>query len=192
MADPMTDADKPDPGAEFLQRLLAEGEAERVEKLSHEELLSELEGEGYPASRIPTEEQLLARLTARAAREGKSLPLPPPTTPTSPPAPTSSQAPGRFVTIRTRRVPQLVWLLAAALGLFLIVVNWPETIAKPPHDAQEAAELRAKAKSACDASDYGACRALLDQASAIDAAGESDPEVQAERKKIAEWTRQRP
>ena len=42
-----------------------------------------------------------------------------------------------------------------------------------------------------DAGDYGACRELLDRAGALDPTGESDPVVQAERAKIAEWVQQR-
>jgi hypothetical protein len=67
---------KPDPeaGGRYLMNLLAEQEAERIENLSDEEFLAELKATGRDARPVPSAEELIAKVKARAAREANSAP----------------------------------------------------------------------------------------------------------------------
>jgi hypothetical protein len=60
---------KPDParGWIFVEKLLAEEELARLDKLTDQELEAELDAEGPPPARVPSAEELLAKARARAA-----------------------------------------------------------------------------------------------------------------------------
>lgn len=57
--------------------------------------------------------------------------------------------------------------------------------APAPEWAQHAMGLRRAARAACDARDGAKCRALLDEARAIDPRGDEAPDVQALRRLAA-------
>jgi len=88
---------------------------------------------------------------------------------------------------RTRWV---VLLAAAAMGLAAVLaVPSVTSVSRPdpgPDDSvkKEAAKLRHEAFAACDARRSQECREKLDQARALDPAGDRDPEVQARRRAL--------
>jgi hypothetical protein len=119
-------------------------------------------------------------------------------------APLSSIAPGR----RRRRRPVVLWVAAAAtvtVGAAALVTALqpaPEPHAPPAPTASPstpgpspsvvpsptaapdliaAADLRGRAAAACEAAQWSACLARLDQARALDPAGDGAPSVQAIR-----------
>ncbi len=125
----MSDTEKkPDPlrGALFLANLVAEGEARRIEALSDEEFLAEQKQSGRDPSRVPTTEELLARVKARAARQEADAGRPPRASDVvDDPAPRSRVLP-------IRRSSRLVWILAAAAVVLLILaaLNKPAIVAR--------------------------------------------------------------
>ncbi len=73
----MSTTRKPDPnaGALFLAKLLAEDEADRIESMSDEEFLAEQRRTGRDRVRVPTTEELLTRVKAKAeARQAAARP----------------------------------------------------------------------------------------------------------------------
>jgi hypothetical protein len=165
--------DKPDPARAwtFAEDLLAQEEAERIEKLSGEELHAEMRKDGIDPARVASGQELIERAIARAA------------TPRA-----------RVVPMR-RRPPRVVWLLAAALGVaiaaiaVLAIVRRPGNLASgvpwpTPHETAET--LRDQAVESCEKSAWAACRAKLDEAARLDPAGESEERVQKARREIEE------
>jgi hypothetical protein len=57
-----------------------------------------------------------------------------------------------------------------------------------PSPQELAAAMRAEAFAACDAQTWDECTRKLDEASAIDPAGEADPRVTAARKAVTDGT----
>jgi hypothetical protein len=209
----------------FLEELLAQDEAERLEKLSDEELSAELQRHGLDPH-VPDEDEIRAQLAAFAAARGTALrwdtgepapsaassfprlePLEPSSVRPAPAGDPARSPRARRIHPRTSRV---LWLIAAALGVALVVLlvrerrtimAWLEplpTITPDDHHApgppprELAAKLRHDAHGNCAFGDWKQCAAMLDLAKELDPAGEADPEVQAERKQIEEGTRPRP
>ncbi len=189
---------KPDPlrGALFLANLAAEGEARRIEGLSDEEFLAEQKQNGRDLSRVPTTEELLARVKARAARQEADAGGPPQASDVvDDPAPRSRVIP-------IRRPWRLVGIVAAAAVVVLILaaMNRPVIIARPhegpddngplpPSTQHELAEkLRYDAIGSCQQGAWAICKDMLDHAAQIDPAGETTERVQKARAEIAKST----
>jgi hypothetical protein len=83
-----------------------------------------------------------------------------------------------------RRVLRMAVLLAAVLGLFLVVVRLPkqppDTSPPPAHRAQE---LRNQAFADCDAQRWDQCLRELNAARELDPAGEQDARVRQYRER---------
>ncbi len=65
----MSTPEKPDPdrGGEYLMKLLAEDEADRIEAMSDEEFLAYRKRKGHDRRPVPTAAELIAKVQARAA-----------------------------------------------------------------------------------------------------------------------------
>jgi hypothetical protein len=113
--------EKPDPdrAARFFAQLVGDEEAARVQSLSDEELQAEMAREGHSIAEVPSYEALMARVAARAGREGRTgLPTKP------------------VVPLRRPSRTRLWLLLAAALAVVLVVIAFTygqDRIAHPNH-----------------------------------------------------------
>ena len=195
----MSSQEKPDlvRGWLYVEDLLGEDEAERVAKLSAEEVRAELRAEGLDPEQVPSAEDFLARAEAKAARRA-AVPRLAPVVPLAP-------------TRRASRVPRLPWLVAAGFLLLLgglaateggAIVAWlrqaPEPIlpdnekGPPPTPHELADKLRDEANAACDGKLWGLCGDKLDEATKLDPAGDSEPRVAQMRAAIIENTTFRP
>jgi hypothetical protein len=180
----------------FVEKLLAEEDAGRVERLSDKELEDEMRAGGYDPALVPSAEVLLARVEARAAERAK----------------TEAEAQGaRVIPMRPpRRSHWVLTLVAAMFALFIVVMvrqgpaivaffkhepaeigpdnSWsPPRAPAPPTPAQKEAEaFRDKAVTHCDHMQWSMCRLNLDYAQALDPAGEDSPRVQKARAQIRE------
>lgn len=103
-----------------------------------------------------------------------------------PPAPVSAARPGRP---RAAVVVPIVLALAAAVALVVEAERSPRPVASPPPpetSAERAVSLRREAGEACGQQKWQACLEDLDEARALDAAGDQAPEIQALRRAAAE------
>jgi hypothetical protein len=183
----------------FVERLLAEEMAESVESMSDERVAAELRKGGVDPARIPSAEQLLARVEPRAAvgPDGAKE--------------AGSRGAGRVVALDERRRTRWVLMLAAAMFVLVVVVvikQVPAIVAYwrhgthdkfqigpdndwvpprgPPTPHEQAEALRDEAVAACEGWLWAMCRGKLDEAQKLDPAGESAERVQAARREILE------
>jgi hypothetical protein len=178
--------DKPDPARGWLhiEKLLALDETERLEKLSDADFEDEMRAKGRDPARVPSAADLLARATERARKREAS-----------------DKPPARVVPLRSPRV-RPVWWIAAALALLILAVLATQGAAiiarfkgdsirpdddwrprrPPPHEVAE--KTRDEALGACERALWGLCEQKLDDARAIDPAGESEERVQKARRDI--------
>jgi hypothetical protein len=118
------------------------------------------------------------------------------------PAEPEAKAPAPPPKVRPARTRRAVWLIAAAIGamvLLLIVMNGAAIVAffkgepirpddewvpwkQEPTPQQRAAAIRKDAYTACADGLWVTCEAKLDEAKAIDPAGETDPRVVVARR----------
>jgi hypothetical protein len=176
-----------------VANMAIDDEARRLEGLSQEELDREVAATGRdPAAERTKGAALAARLLAeRAARAGEG-------------AGARAPADGPAVS-RGPRSARRIWLLAAALALAVLlafesstIVAWLEgptpaptigpTPEREPPPTQVAARARDEARDACQKEQWGLCARKLDEAKALDPAGETQPGVQALRSAIEEHT----
>lgn len=203
----MSTPDKPDPARawKFVQKLLDDEEVERIEKLSDEELDTELRAHGRDPARLPSAEELLAKVEARASAKAEARAG---VTAEARAGVTAQKAPVVPLTPR-KRMPWAVWIAAAILGalvLAFVATNGAAIVALfrgtdeirrddlgPPQREgvqQRALTLRDEAERACREKLWGACEDKLDEAMKLDAAGESEARVWNMRSAIAEsWQR---
>jgi hypothetical protein len=172
-------------GWDVAMDLLADQELERLEAMSDSEVTRELYAEGVYPSDIPSADHLEARAQGRAAAKEESLT-----------APAAVRAP-------PRRVPVVVWLLAAALcavAIAVLATRAPQVIARwkaapassaapsvppPSLQASRAAALRNDAARACERGLWETCAQRLDDARSFDPTGELDDGVTRMRAEIA-------
>jgi hypothetical protein len=168
--------DKQDPARAWVRAedLLAQEEAERIEKLSGEELRAEMRKDGIDAARVPSGQELIERAMARAATQ--RAPVAPAVTP------------------MRRRPSRVVWLLAAALGVPIVAIAVLAYVRRPgnlasgvpwPTPREMAEKLRDEAVENCAEGAWAACRGRLDEAARLDPGGESEERVQKARGEIA-------
>jgi hypothetical protein len=190
-----------------VEDMLAVDEAERVAKLSNEELEAELRAEGFDLEALPSAEVLLARAEAKlkkrdAAREAARSAI----TVRYRSGPASSRRPGA----EQKRSWTPEWLAAAAvLALVASAVGFVEreSIARwlngdrvitpdearvpspsPPSALEAAAHLREEAQDAWDHGQWKRCGEKLDEAAKLDPAGDKDPHVKDLRDDVARYT----
>jgi hypothetical protein len=180
---------KPDParGWQCAMKLLAEEELERLDKMSDEDVATEMRAEGLDPTRVPSVEKLLVKvpdaeqLLAKVPAGARVVPLEP-----------------------RRRTRWVVWLAAAALGALgvaTLAVKAPAVVAwwhggkspdigadaaqRPPSELVRAEALRDDTERACQRRLWGTCESKLDEASLLDPAGERQPRVVRMRGDIA-------
>jgi hypothetical protein len=181
-------SDKPDTarGWQFVQKLLADEDVERLDDATDEEVERQMKAQGVRAARVPDVEKLVANVATRrdkyrdnAAKKAVAVVRPP---------------------SRTRWI---AWLAAAAIGaaVVVLVAKRQEVIAlfhrepAPPRPLQKpediilvrqerANALRREAFAACDQASWTLCEVRLDEARSLDPKGEEDPRVQEARKQI--------
>jgi hypothetical protein len=180
---------KPDParGWQYAMKLIAEEELERLDKMSDEEVADEMRAEGLDPTRVPSVETLLAKvpdaeqLLAKVPAGARVVPLAP-----------------------RRRTRWVVWLAAAAvgaLGVAILAMKGPAVVAswhggkpadigadaapRPPSELVRAEALRDEAERACQRKLWGTCESRLDEASALEPAGERQARVVRMRGEIA-------
>jgi hypothetical protein len=149
-------------------------EEDRVAALSDEDFAREMRALPEPL-RVPSVKEVLGRAGARTIVST----LPP----------------------RPNKVPVVVWLIAAALGMVLVVfvLERPDRSAAErrgatgastseneatPTSSQQAQKLRRDAVTACAQGLFAACEGNLNEARELDPAGESEPVVQQARKSV--------
>ena len=99
-----------------------------------------------------------------------------------PPAPVSAARPWRP---RAAVLVPIALALAAAVALVVEAQRSPPPVASPPRSetsAERAVSLRREAGEACGQQKWQACLEDLDEARALDAAGDQAPEIQALRR----------
>jgi hypothetical protein len=185
----MTTPAEPDPdaGARFLEKLLA-GDPARLDVATDEQVVAMMDAANVEAPEPESVEQVLARgqrrareRAARAARPaGASV--------------TKAKGPPKKTIPRTAWVAGALVAAAAAAVVAATVAGGskhePEAIGpdRPgpgPTPVQQAKRLRNEAFAACDTQDLLMCGKKLDEAKALDPAGESEPRVVEARKLLA-------
>jgi hypothetical protein len=182
--------ERPDPvvGALFVANLVADEESARIESLSEEELLAEMQREGEAPPPAMGVEDLLAKVSARAAGQGRVVGPEPAATAKAPTPPE-----GRVVPLSRRR-PRTAWWAAAAASVAAIVgaatLEGPVIVShfRPPTPQEKAEGLRDEAIADCARGSWGPCAQRLDEAARLDPAGESAERVQKAREAIAKAT----
>jgi hypothetical protein len=173
-----------------IERVADEAELARIDALGDEELDRELRQAGIdPDAAAGVVKEGLSRSRAPAplgvtSAEARSQPAPSASRNT--PGPRGSRGANEP---RARAVRWVAWAAAAALvgAVALVLARRDDGVAQPaPADAaprdpeaqrREAARLRAEASDACARSQWTRCEENLDQARALDPAGEADPSV---------------
>ncbi len=160
-------------GARKRREASDSGEEDRIAALSDEDFAREMGALPEPP-RVPSVKEVLGRAGART------------TVSTLPP--------------RANKVPAVVWLIAAALGMVLVVfvLERPQRAAErresigpstsvsgtPAASSERAQKLRRDAVNVCAQALFGACEGKLNEARELDPEGESDPIVQEARKSV--------
>jgi len=152
----------PEEAWKALEKIAVQDEAERVAELSDAELDAELRAEGFDPPRVRARGAAIAdELMRRGARTRQKV---------NPP--------------RRRRTSWTVALVAAALAAAGIagaaILSLPHR--RAPTTEDRAAQLRREAAEACAEALWGRCEDKLDEARALDPAGDSDPVVGALRR----------
>lgn len=177
----MTTPDQPEEldheaGARFLTKLLAEDPA-KLCVATDEQVDAMMDAAGIEVGQPETAEQMLARVERR--RRERQAVAPKKAAPKKP-------------------VSGVVWVAgavvaaAAAAGVAMEIgprpgpgAIGPEPPSSLPAPRELAARLRREALAACNARDFAACTAKLDEAKGLDPAGESEPRVVAARAAVA-------
>ena len=194
----MSDADKRDPerGLGFVEKLLVEDEAERIEKLSGDELRAELRAAGVDPARVPDGKELQRRLLAggnekrrRRCQRRRACADAPKGEPRRPDPTLAAHrvAPGR----RARhRHPVRADVDPRSSPASTTSGNTRDEAPRPTrHEAAE--NLRDEAMDRCAQAAWNACRDKLDEAARLDPAGESEPRVKKSRADITRRTQGR-
>ncbi len=186
-------APDPDAGARFLEKLL-EGDPARLDVATDEQVVAMMDAAGATAPEPETVEQVLARgerrAKERAARAARPADLH-----------AASVTKGKGAPPRTRRaIPRSAWVAGAVVAAAAAAIvaarvtsesnREPEAIvpdrpAPPLTPAEQASKLRDEAILSCEFQEYAACSKKLDEARALDPAGESEPRVIEARKVLA-------
>jgi hypothetical protein len=186
--------DKPDlaRGWQFIEKLLAADDPERLDQASDEEVERQMREQGVHVSRVPSVEELMARVAERAAKRNERA--------------------GRASAAKVKSLPRsrwVPWVVGAALCILLVllVVQRRQIIAWFTRDSMVAPDdwqneklvrqervdaLRREGFEACAESMWTQCEGKLDEAKRLDPGGEADPRVRAAREAIDDARRPRP
>jgi len=186
-------AEKPGPAKDwlFVDKLLAEEELERIDKLSEKDVDDELRARGVDPARIPSAERLLAGAEAKAAQsaeEKKEKEKEEKKEPGGGGEGTSGASGAKVVRLPFHRKvgPWIVGLVVAGGAGTVIAERSVEMLAAhPPPDTERAAKLREEAFAACDAAQWTECARKLNDAKGVDPDGERDARVVRAREAIA-------
>jgi hypothetical protein len=179
---------KPDParGWQFVEKLLVEEELAELEKMSVDEVESELRARGLDPSRVSSAEELVAGAQARAARKNGA-------TTKADAGPSAAKVVP--MPVRSKKARWLTMLAAAALGVLIwMVVAQPHAkridvdSALPRSSRARAELLRDDAAKECAEARWSACEERLDAAQRLDEAGESEARVVGMRRAIEQAT----
>jgi hypothetical protein len=174
----------PDRGARFLKKLLEDDPA-HLDVATDDEVERMMDAAGIQVKSVPTADELIA-LADKRAREQAPAPAPPPR------SRARRMSPVAFAAVLVLGAGGIVALLnSAAIVAYLKGEPigpdrpWSPPTARP--SPQElAAAMRTEAFAACDAQKWEECTRKLDDASAIDPAGEADPRVTAARTAVTD------
>jgi hypothetical protein len=183
----------PDAGARFLEKLLADDPA-RLDVATDEQVVAMMDAAGVEAPEPETAEQVLARAERRARERAARA-----AHPAVEHAASVTKVKGAPPRMR-KTIPRTAWVagaIVAAAAAAIVAVEitseskrGPEAIgpdrpAPPLTPAEQAGKLRDEAILACEFQDYAGCSKKLDEAKALDPAGESEPRVVEARKVLA-------
>jgi len=185
----VTETGKPDPdrGARFLEKLMEDDPA-HLDVATDEEVERMMDAAGVQVKSVPTADELIARAEKLAQQRA----------PTGPPPPHAPRS-------RVRRMGPvaIAALLVLGGGVVVALMNsaaivaylkgepirpdlpWTPPSATPTPE-QRAAALRREAFDACEAERWDECGRKLQEAKALDPAGDVDERVTAARKAAAE------
>lgn len=175
------------PDLRATMKLFGEAQLERIEAMSREELDEAMRAHGLDPNAPFDIEEMLAKLPPE---EDQAAPLP--AAPSDAPAgvgPSRVLSPGASVTPLVpkenarHRVSPLLWIALPAAAAVLVAIRLP----KGPDSGivARAAELRSDAAQLCQEQRWSECAQSLDQARALDPAGESEEAVVTLREAIA-------
>ena len=176
----------PDEAWDALEKMAVDDEVERVLALSDEDLDEELRKTGANPERVRERGENLGR---RLAAEGEAR----------------KASPGRAGSAATSRRRWVAWLAAATLGAAVVgvlavnagtLVAWfrplppigPDDgglVPRQPSPQDLAETLRGRARAECSRGELEGCERDLDEARALEPAGEARPEVAEMRRIIA-------
>jgi hypothetical protein len=174
-------------GERFFGKLL-EGDPARLDVATDDEVVAMMDAANVQGSEPESVEAMLARGQRRARERAERA--------AQARAASGPEAKGS----PKKAVPRAVWVagaLVAAAAAAVVVVETreppkpgpdaigPDRPAPPPTPAEQATRLRDEAVLACEFLDYAACARKLDEARALDPAGESEPRVIEARKQLA-------
>jgi hypothetical protein len=177
-------------GERFVRKLLEEDPA-GLDDASDDAIERQMDAAAIPVRSVPTLEELVALAEARAVDSALVV-----VRRSIAPLPTRERA------RRWNPVPVVAVAALCALGVAAVVNRavivarlrgepigpdrpWAATRAVPTPE-ERAASLRAPAFTACDEKRWDECTQKLDQAAAIDPAGENDPRVMSARRAAAQ------
>ncbi len=183
----------PDAGARFLEKLL-DGDPARLDVATDEQVVAMMDAAGVEAPEPESVEQVLARgerrARERAARAAHPAALH-----------AASVAKVKGAPPRMRKtIPRTAWVAGAIVAAAAAAIVVAEVTSEPPRGpeaivpeppappltpAEQASKLRDEAVLACEFQEYAACSKKLDEAKALDPAGESEPRVIEARKVLA-------
>jgi len=192
---------KPDAsrGARFM-RLLLESDPAPLDAASDQEIERQMDAAGIQVSRVPTAEELIARVEECARESAPAVAQPMLPAPPVKAAVTVLRRPRRVSGVSIAAAVALAAVVVVGLTKRAVIVAhltgepigpdpaWSPASA-PPTPLQRAASIRTAAFAACNDQRWGECAQKLDEAAALDPAGTGDPRVLSARRAVAEAAR---
>ncbi|HEY3820701.1 MAG TPA: hypothetical protein VGL81_26225 [Polyangiaceae bacterium] len=171
----------PDRGARFLQKLMTEDPA-HLDVADDDEVERQMDAAGITVKSVPTAEELVALAGKIAATKA-----PKPATSVRPPA----RRPRPIAIAAAVALGAAGVVALANRGAIVAFLKGGEPIGPDTtwSAQQKAAAIRGEAFAACDAKRWTECGGKLDEAMALDPAGEGDARVVAARKAVSDATR---
>jgi hypothetical protein len=176
----------PDRGARFLGKLLEDDPA-HLDVATDDEVERMMDAAGVQVKSVPTADELIALAEKRAREQAPAVAQ-------SPRSRARRMSPVALAAVLVLGAGGIVALLnsAAIVAYLKGEPIGPDRPWSPPSATPTPQELaaarRAEAFAACDAQAWDECSRKLDEASAIDPAGEADPRVTAARKAVTDGT----
>jgi hypothetical protein len=169
--------------AEFPDDASMDEDVEAILAMTPEQIRSELEAAGYTRAELDAQAKKLLGRVPNTKPSATPVASPPAT-------PTPTAEPAKVVSLASRRrVSRWVFLLPVAAAFALVAIEGPAVVAwvtgEPENDRvthgydpiEHAGSLRHRAAQAIDAKAWSKALGLLDQAKALDPAGDATEEV---------------